>query len=64
MIETLHDIAEDLQGVDVAGFLVLVWTEDGIRILGSGTASGQIYELLGDAMRYYREATGAPGRVQ
>lgn len=66
VIDTLRTIADDLESerADVAGYLVLIWRDGGVEIRGSGTASGHVYELLCDAMRYYREATGAPGSVQ
>ena len=63
MIETLHDIADQWDG-DCAGFLVLVWHSGGISIMGSGTASGHVPELLADASRAWREAEGAPGGLQ
>ena len=63
VIETLHDIADQWDG-DCAGFLVLIWHSGGISIMGSGTASGNLHELLADAQQALRTAEGAPEGLQ
>lgn len=47
-----------------AGWLLLVWTDAGLTLLGTATASGKVPELLADASRAWREAEGAPGAIQ
>lgn len=53
-----------LLGRDCAGFLVLIWHSGGISIMGSGTASGHLHELLADAQQALRTAEGAPEGLQ
>ena len=47
-----------------AGWLFLVWTDAGLTLLDTATASGKVPELLADASRAWREAEGAPGELQ
>lgn len=49
---------------DSAGWLLLVWRDGGLTVLGTATASGHVQELLADASRAWREAEGAPGGLQ
>lgn len=49
---------------DCAGWLLLVWRDGGLTVLGTATASGHVPELLADASRAWREAEGAPGAIQ
>lgn len=49
---------------DSAGWLLLVWRDGGLTVLGTATVSGRVPELLADASRACREAAGAPGSLQ
>ena len=49
---------------DSAGWLLLVWRDGGLTVLGTAASSGHVPELLADASRAWREAEGAPGSLQ
>lgn len=45
-------------------WLLLVWRDGRLTVIGTATASEHVPELLADASLAWREASGAPGSLQ